>query len=393
MDNDDKVKDIVVKSKKIFLKDELDKYAEKPQIYSLEDEFSKTRYNKNYKLYIFISLFIGLIILSTFLITGYIQRSKDTFKLQSFEDFKLQELFNTVKKNETKLKLINEKISQLRLELQKKLNNVKSKKEKRKLEKIYNRRIRVLVRRRAKIQKEIDKYDKKLQETISKAEEMVNNFKKLHKIQMREQKNRLTLKYNPYFTSPSLINILRYKVPSVDKFSLYYFSPVITKEKIMSENEFNDFRKMISAQSKLIERLNKIPYRNSVAPALRKIFYLNNNIINTYENLWYRLVGANIKKSEIISRYNFAFNELADKEGENGYIIDAENPDDILVFINKKINIKNNDIALVFRTEDEYIGKIKLFKTDNYIKAKLIETATNKSLQPFDKILIMINQE
>ena len=157
MDNDNEIKDITLKSKKIFLKDELEKYADKPQIYSLEDEFYKTRNNKNYKLYIFIAVFIGLIILSTFLITSYIQNRKTGFTLKGFEDVKLQELFDTVKKNENKLKMLDENIQNLQLELQKKINKIKDKylkKQKELINKNISRKRKKLLVSRYKIQEQ-----------------------------------------------------------------------------------------------------------------------------------------------------------------------------------------------------------------------------------------------
>ncbi len=423
MDNDNEIKDITLKSKKIFLKDELEKYADKPQIYSLEDEFYKTRNNKNYKLYIFIAVFIGLIILSTFLITSYIQNRKTGFTLKGFEDVKLQELFDTVKKNENKLKMLDENIQNLQLELQKKINKIKDKylkkqkelinknisrkrkkllvsrykiqeqREISKLKKNYNSMIKAKRREKFKVKHDIEKYDKKLQNTIAKAEEMVNNFKKLHRIQMREQKNRLTLKYNPYFTAPDLVRIIRRRIDSSGSQNLFQYDKMLKSEGVLNRDDFKRLRTMINEQTKLIKRLNKIHYKNSVAPALKHILYLNNSIINNYENLWHNLVTINKEKTQLLSQYNYSLNYLSNLESENGYILDAGNPQNIILFINPKYEVKLGDIGLVFRTEDEYIGKIKFFKSKKTVRGTLLETADNKSLKPFDKILIKINQE
>ena len=78
------------------------------------------------------------------------------------------------------------------------------------------------------------------------------------------------------------------------------------------------------------------------------------------------------------------------KQSENGHIIDPRDPSNILVFINKIHNVKPGDFGLVFRNDDEYIGKIKFFIKDGEIRAEAVEMHEKNKVMPFDKILIQI---
>ncbi|HPA73977.1 MAG TPA: hypothetical protein PKY31_17020, partial [Spirochaetota bacterium] len=55
--------------------------------------------------------------------------------------------------------------------------------------------------------------------------------------------------------------------------------------------------------------------------------------------------------------------------------------------------VKSGDTGLVFRDDDEYIGKIEFVVSATDTTAKIVDLAENKKLRPFDKILIKYRKE
>ncbi|MBN1898499.1 MAG: hypothetical protein JW827_06950 [Spirochaetes bacterium] len=417
MDDENKVK-AIVESKKSFLKDVFRALEDKPKVYDLQEEFAKTRYNRNYKFYIFVFAFIAALIFFTILITSYVnyRSTRVTFQISEFEDVNLSELLDTVKKNEKKLKDTKQEMANIHLELEKKIQTIRKKyaarkeavyqqdldsdEEKEKIASINTRENKDIAKIRSQykstisskqqkmteIQNDINQYDRQLQEATRKAEEMLNNYKRLHKIKMEQQRKELTLKYNPWFHDPALKDVVYAKFnPELNK-TIYLrpFEPDVEKKKVFTVTEFNTLRKEITGQSLIIKRLRKVPYENSVAPALAQLEYLTRSIINKYERLWSSLA----RKTKLLNNYNYAFSHLARVQSETGYIIDPSDEENILVFVPLIHDIKPGDQGLVFRTDDDYIGRVEFFAYEGEIRAKVIEMEEKKTIDPFDKILI-----
>ena len=420
MVNENKVRDIVERSKKTFLKGELVNVDDKTIVYNLGDEFAKTKKNKNLRVYIYSSIFIIALIVVALLITAYIQyqgRSL-TVNIGDFEDVKLTELLDTVKKNENKMDNIKRQQSDLKIQMQNEIQaihdkysqkkqelykqNYSSKKQAQLLNGLkvsedqeinavqmkYRNQLSTKQAELNQAQSDIDKYDKKLQQTMDKAEEMVNNFKRLHILKMDELRKELTLKYNPFFESVQLQKILAIKNDLEKNKTLFLqkYDPDLGDKKILYQTDFNSLRENINNYFLLLNRMQEIPYENSVAPTLKQMDYLSKAIINNYESLWSKLN----KRSLMLNSYQYALNYLAKDQTENGYIIDAHDTKNINVFINSIVKIKNGTIGLVFRTEDNYIGKIKLNWQGQDLKAEVVELQNDKQLLPFDKILLQL---
>ena len=218
MGDENKVRDIVERSKKTFLKGELVNVDDKAIVYNLGDEFAKTKKNKNLRVYIYSSIFIVALIIVAFIITAYIQyqgRSL-TINIGDFEDVKLTELLDTVKQNENKMDNIKKQQSDLKIKMQNEIQAIHDKYTQKKqelykqnysakkqaqflnglkvsedqeinaLQMKYRNQLSTKQAELNQAQSDIDKYDRKLQQTMDKAEEMVNNFKRLHKLKMEE---------------------------------------------------------------------------------------------------------------------------------------------------------------------------------------------------------------
>lgn len=425
MDHDNKVKkqEIIKKSKNTFLKDVSKFLDEKPRVYNLDEKFAETRKNKSVRLYFWVIGFLVSIICITLILTTIKEyKSRQvTFKISEFESVNLSELLSTVKKSEKKLEQAKKDISELKLKQQEEMQNIKAKyarerekvlkkdlsssEEKKRIKQLKNKEKREIANIKAKYkrrikgkrgdiykaQNEINQYDKKLQDATRKAEEMVNNYKRLHKLKMAEQRRNLIVKYNPYFYSPGLKKILANRLAPTSKYSftLKNFEPDIARKKVYSEIEFNSIRQDVKNQALIIKRLRRVPYENSVAPSLVHLDSLSKNIVNNYEELWSRLA----KRSLLINNYQYAFAHLAEIQAENGYIIDPRNSNNVKLYLKQSLEVRTGMTCLVFRTDDEFIGKIKLVRTRSGLHGEIISLEKDKKMNPFDKILIQMQEE
>jgi hypothetical protein len=392
MGNENEVKDIIDKSKEIFLPSEFPDVEGKVAIYSLRDEFAKTKKSKTTGFKLVVVAFLAVLILITILITNYVQQQyrKEEITVTEFEDLKLKELFDTAKRNQQELEQAKKELEELRIGLDSELRSATSDRERSSIRARYNNLMRQKNREIASKQREIDSYDLRMRENIRKAEEIVNNHMKLHRLKMEEQRQELITRYNPYFTSSTLQRILRSgpdrSVKDEPEYNEYH--PVLSEEKIISKSNLNTLQKKTKNQLLLTERLRKVPYINSVKPALQHIENMSLSSIHQYEELWSTLAKTLNKRNSLLNNYQYAFDHLTKTSPESGYIIDPRNPNNIGVYINKIHSIKEGDTALVFRADDEYIGKISFFFGEEGIRAKVVSLKGMKEIEPFDKILL-----
>ena len=443
MGNDNKV-DIVRRSKEIFLPDEL-RPDETVQVYSLADEFEKTRKNRSFLFLFTVIGFALFIIIGSILITQYIrtQQRQIDIGISDFQDIKLREILDSSNKYQGELNTARDDLDNIRLEQQKQILNVRDSaardREKvlalhlagpetdRRLKEIkdredaqirnvnaqYQRKLDAKETEIAGLKTKVDAYDRSMKSGVQKAESILNNYEQLHKIKMDRQKEyydtemanqkryyedfikSLILKYNPVFTGPQLKLVL--SSPTRAEFastpSLKDYQAELRRENIMSQDRFTGLRTSIANNSLVMERMQRIPYENSPPAALIQMAQLTNRIIYDYESLWYNLVEVLRQKNVIISNYRYAFDYYAKLNPESGFVIDPREPQNVRVHMSTPLSVKTGDIGLIFRKDDEYIGKIQFTKRPYAITGKVIEVVTNKRILPFDKILLKISKD
>ena len=150
---------------------------------------------------------------------------------------------------------------------------------------------------------------------------------------------------------------------------------------------------MQSDQQSIIRRMNRIPYINSVAPSLDKIEYFSRELTGRYEKMWGGLADSVRVKSAHLNHFRYAFDYLARTEPESGYIVDPRDPDAIYVHLRAVHMVKDGTTALVFRKDDEYVGRIQFYAGSAGIMARVVEVQEGRKIQPFDRILIKVQQE
>ena len=406
MGNEDKINgstDLIQKGKTLFLPKDFKDPDGKPEVYSLVDAFAQTKKNRSIRFRLSVFGFIAVVIISAIVLSDYIQRQQQEIKItiSEFDDINLLELLDSAKKYENELNRAKAALEELRIEMLERIHKAPNAKEKQKIRARYRKRIAAKREEIAEIKEKIDKYNVEVRKGAKKAEAIVGNYKKLHNLKMAEQRRKyegkiydLILKYNPRFRSQELRKILRMEVEdSTNKPILRDYKKVLSRERVLGETEFNGLREKIRNQLLILERMLKIPYKNSVDPALKQMDSMWRNSIDNYEELWFKLSEAVRKKNSLIRNYKYAFDFLTKTQPESGYIIDPRDSKNIKVYMNRILRIREGDTGLVFRTDDEYIGRIEFFRSPVGIRAKTIELQESKEIKPFDKILIKIRKE
>ncbi|MCX7679836.1 MAG: hypothetical protein N2316_11560 [Spirochaetes bacterium] len=442
MGNENQVKEIVQRSKEIFLPDEL-RPDEPPHVYSLNEEFAKSKQYRSFLFGIKVILFLVGMVGLTYVLSIAIEkfRGETHVEITEFDDLKLRDLLDSTSKYQNELNSVREELASLRSRMQEEIltakneasreresvlaMNLSSEETKARIDKIKEKeeaRIRAI---RAEYQRKIDERDKKIAElnqkiaeinkdmktNIKKAEDIIGNFEKLYTIKMNRQReayekeirelkeyykryiDALILKYNPIFKSGKVVDIIATARGDISSIPFNPYYDIFSKEKIISKSEFDRIRQNSENYSTLMDRMLQIPYENSIPPTLSSMNFLFRKTSQEYEKLIKSLVEAIKRKNQIIQNYRYAIDQYSVLYPENGFVIDPRDSKYVRVHLSKIHSVKTGDYGYVFRDDDEYIGKLVFIVSDIDVYARVIETVENKSLKPFDRILIKYQKE
>ncbi len=259
------------------------------------------------------------------------------------------------------------------------------------------------------------RFEKKLEETVSYYESRIGDLDKQHHREIQELKehyealvrlteknhadeiDRIVLTYNPFFLSADLISILEREVDRdiPDTPVLKSYRNILHEEKLLSPEDFKKLRIRLADVSALIDRLQEIPYTNSISAALEQIEQIALTLVRDYEDIWSRAAELIERKNLKIKQFSDSLDYLVKKKRENGYVIDSTDTDRIAVHINRMHMIggigklKDGDLGYVFRADDEPVGTILFSVSSDGVTASLVQLVSpDQPIQPFDKILM-----
>jgi hypothetical protein len=210
----------------------------------------------------------------------------------------------------------------------------------------------------------------------------------------------LISRYNPVITDgriPSLLDdVVDQQVLSMEELSEY--REVLGSEGLFSSAEYRALSRDVYEYNLLVQRLQGIPYINSVDPAVDQIDFRGKKILQQYESFWNKLTDSLEVKNVLvleqdseIKQYEYALTHLININAENGYILDARDTDHIMVALAKLRNVSDGTIGYVFRRDDEFIGTVRFQANGKSLSASLIDLASaEKPLEPYDKILVQV---
>lgn len=383
-----------------FLPSEVPNPEGKKTPYLLEEEFPKTRHNRSLFVYGLVALFIALIIGGTWVLTSYIQsRDKVTnVNISDFEDINLSQLLDQYKEDEAKLKQTRSDLKSLRAEMNRRIRQARTAEMREKIRAQYQKKIQSKRQKAQKLESRIEKHNKKMQSEGRKAESVVNNYEKLHRYKMEKQRKKyerkmrqLEQKYNPSFRRRTVRSAVLYGLRLHSKeMELKEYQKVLAKEGIATEQDFDIMRNRIKYYDSIMERMHKIPYKNSVPRALKGLDYLNREIILQYEQLWYDLAQSVRRKRHEIATYRYALNSMLRTRSESGVVLNASNPQRIRLYMNRRYQIEEGNIGYIFRSDDVFIGTVQFFKRHGLIYARQQKVESGRKIRPFDKVLLKI---
>jgi len=423
MADDDKVEDLIQISKDRFLPKEVVDQEQKALEYSLDREFAKTKKAFDWKFYSILVVFLLVVIGGTFVTTTYveIQNQKTQFSF-NIEDINLQEQITSTKREEKNVNLAKEKYSNIvkeradkikaveekytqaieaigkstanPAEANEKIQNLRATKDEdvKKINAEYAPKIAQEENNLEKAESEFASKKAKLEADINKADKIVNNYKRLQQLQIDklnqehdEAMENLKLRYNPNFTEADLKEIIRSagKTKPLDKPMLENIEG-LTKNRVITESEYKSIRSKIENYQKVIDRMKKIPYVNSVDPAIKLMQNDTYFLISEYERIMVKM----LKNLEILQKYQHAFNQITEFSVDNGIIIDANNSTDVIYSLKPVVAVEDGDVGLVFRKADEYIGTITFEMKYGKVLAKITDMAADQKMLPLDKIFV-----
>lgn len=323
------------------------------------------------------------------------------------------------------------------------------------------------------IQKKIDEYDQRSLESARKQEEVINNQQKLHDLEMGRQKGQyeakladmrssydrdtaaqqaaqkrvvqalndkyaadmaalkaqqkkeiaaLILKYNPVFESDADKALLAAGGEPAARSGI-----ASLRTRLAEKSEYADaavtanHQAAIAGRDAMLARLKKIPWENSVPPALARLDVLDQAVMTGYEAVADRLLkviqardaailtaiqardeivrqkdaalqardAESGNLARIVQQDRVAFEFYARKIRENGFILDPGDPARVSVYLNPVYSVQDGDQGLVFRLDDQYIATVRFsVAKGGAVTASVLENAPDQAIEPFDRFLI-----
>lgn len=449
MDHDKQITHWIQDPKSFFLAEDISYEGERPPLYVLEEEFSKTKKNRPYLLYfIMIGVSIFVVALSFFVARWYKEKIVVfDVKVEDFQDLNLKEILESYAKSQDALsqarfelealqqeyrelqaKVRQRKVQEELLLLQQDLSEdeklarlakiaTNAMKEIKKLEESYLPQIQAKEEEIARLQQENEQYQKDVKGVAKQTlmidatrqayEARLKKQQEYYQNQLAEQKRRhegeiaelkryydryietLIRRYNPIFTTPDLEEAMRYRV--TNRVMVSVWPSLVQKYAIPFAGE--EITRQAMYQERLLRRLMIVPYTNSVPGALGQVYAFANGIRAEYENLG-RVVGDILEEREQLwKRVMQALGRYVRDRGENGFIL---SPGKVaLVVMDPVYSVKTGDVGYVFRQDNRMIAKVR-FISSNYqtIFVEPVEWYDGKKeFQIFDRVVVQVRGE
>lgn len=452
MGNDNKVSRNLARRTEVFFRDNTVEAIERPVLYSLEDEFAKTKKRKNILVYAGAILFAVALVAITLTITAEIEQRNSTIKVDvsDFRDLNLTDLLQNTKKDEIRLRSLMREIEDRRqswrLERQKvkdryrteydiltihyaaiaerqgAVAGLKTKElaELAALDARYRKAIHERQQEVDEISKRLAGRDTKMLQGAQEMELVLGSQLKLREIEQKkveddwrarfdeaQQRSRaegaeqrklqkklietLILRYNPVFSEPALKNLLASSPASLAATLEYPWQALLGREGVIDKADFDALRKNAAEERLLLQRLIAVGYTNSVGPALSALGQRQENLIAGYERLWRGLAERIEQKNARLEAYEKAFLSLMQRTREHGYILATRKSGRHPAIINPAYPVRSGDLAIVIRGENTRIGTVRLERTGDGLVAIPVG-AFSLAPAPLDTLLLQLRQ-
>jgi hypothetical protein len=222
-------------------------------------------------------------------------------------------------------------------------------------------------------------------------EERIEEINRKH----QEELDELLMRYNPIFREKKLQaiiarRIIKSRLPSE---LLAGIEKDLIQERVVTMNQINEIRRGVSGEIGLLNRLQSVPYSNSVPRSLLHIESFSKRSIQSYDKIIAEMVSRVRRKNAMISAYNYAFVSKTKRDGENGFVLDGRNRDRIILYIDDIYEIRDGDTAFVFRSDESQIATISIQKGSDLHYGRVVTATAGVSIRSFDKIMLKVIRE
>ncbi len=419
-----------------FLPEEIHDLDGTAQIYSLEEEYARTRKNRNYRLYLFILGFIAVVVLCVLGFKLY-REWRDSIvdvAITDFEDLRLKDVIDSARKRGSNIDVYRIELKVLEAEMLTAMLGVRRESYAREMavisqglddaetdaktaairadEEVRLKSVRasyngLMARKRSQIFVQEDAREREETELAKQgAASRFSNTDRLYELHMKRLQNRqetgvealkkyydgymdyIILKYNPVFGQPAA-GITGGSGPALTAGgALREYDPLLD-EYGFSAGDFGALRKRIGDGTIVLKRLMRVPYRNSVPQALKALDVMTGTMVRDYENLWSRLIGALASKNQLIKKYEYPLDFVLAARKENGLILDPRENDSILVYLNRSLKIEDGQTASVYNG-DRYVGRIRLYRDQRGTYRGSVVSLANKNavIKPTNRVML-----
>ena len=227
---------------------------------------------------------------------------------------------------------------------------------------------------------------------IADLEQFQTEFERALRARKQRETDELILRYNPDVGGEEVERLLDLTAAApVRRFDeLAPYTPTLDRLGILTPDEYAALQERCRELAELVERLDAVPYRNSVPPILEALDTRLREVVLGYETIWTSLNEAVVQRDELIEDFRFALDELTSENGDTGYILDPRDPDNVIMFVGQIHPVAAGSVAYVFRTDDTYVGLIEFYERDGRLAGRVVQTAPNMELCTFDKVLVQV---
>ncbi|MFO8063790.1 MAG: hypothetical protein R6V29_04065 [Spirochaetia bacterium] len=497
MEDDREVKDLVQRSKQLFLREAFEEFRRSQETYNLEEEFAKTKRNRTL---VVPAVVVGIVLFFAVAAVGmslYVDRSTQQVDVgeAEFEDVSLRDVLNSWLEIEQDLEDVEDNIEQLTEERETRV---------RLAERAGERRIEILeltemgdderAERIAEVEQETqqriaeltERYDEQIDQLEARADDLerrqeeefdqaqvqaalerddlVRDERRLLRLelgelekfyderlatmqdayeaeleafdedaqQMREvltqqyedeiaeleeeheqEIEELTERYNPDMSDDDIAELLDASLSEAEVSDSY--TDVLSATGALSRSEYEELRNELSEINTLIERLQEIPYENSVPEVLEQLESRTAALSNQYEQVWTELSASYEslsdeyaeleheaetaedrfeerlqRRTESIGSFEHAFSELIVSDREDGFVVDAREHSRIMVFLDRIRDVDEDTKGVIFREREGFIADVSFHVEDGRIFASAQNVAEDREIKPFDRILLRL---
>lgn len=414
------------KVKQTFLNDDLLTKKSKPEIYSLPEEFAKSKRNKSFLVYGMILLYASAIGLGVYLLTSTEeQKSKRVeVNIAEFKQFNLDELLEKKREDEQKLAQLQKELAKVKADSLEQIRKLTPEEQRKamadlneklqKLEADYDIEVKQNKKTLKQLEKSVAKEKKRGEKSARKAEKLVEDYQKLNQkknedlqaiterydkkvailqAEFNEDLESLVARYNPTFSKGKIAVVLDSNFEVSPKGSWNKYIKTLVNDGIISQQQADGIRQKIQGQTVIIESLQEIGFINSIPLALKKLEQVTSSIISDYEAVCEKLMGLIDQKNKKTDSMEYALNYLALNNGADGFVLDIRQSAQLIIYLNGNASVASGDLAQIFKNDADsvLIAEIQLYPENGLITAKIKKRFGSAKIEPYDKVLLKTN--